>query len=329
MSITTGVTQDHLHRSEVWSANIKEVLEDSLSGMGYVNWLTDFPDGDAFNIPSIGEATVRDYQEDTAIVYDSLDTGEFNFSITEYKSAATYITKKARQDAYYAARLEAKFVPSQTRALEEVLESDIWDLAGTGGAQGGGQTVGGANTINGADHRIFADATSGANNSAVKAADFAQALFALKKANVPDASLVAIVDPNVEATINQLITITGSTVSQNQRWESIVETGVANGPKFVFNLYGFDVYTSNYLAKSTTAESTVSNPVTNVLFSAADREILPFVGAWRQMPEVESEYNKDKQREEYLVTSRYGLKVYRPENLVTIISDGTTNVFTA
>ena len=49
--------------------------------------------------------------------------------------------------------------------------------------------------------------------------------------------------------------------------------------------------------------------------------VLPFVGAWRQMPTVESEYNKDRQREEYLTTARYGLKLFRPENLVVVGSD--------
>ena len=49
--------------------------------------------------------------------------------------------------------------------------------------------------------------------------------------------------------------------------------------------------------------------------------VLPFVGAWRQMPQVDSEYNKDFQREEYVTTARYGVKLYRPENLVCVLTD--------
>jgi hypothetical protein len=45
------------------------------------------------------------------------------------------------------------------------------------------------------------------------------------------------------------------------------------------------------------------------------------MGAWRQMPKVDGEWNKDFQREEYVTTARYGLKVYRPENLVVVITD--------
>ena len=55
-------------------------------------------------------------------------------------------------------------------------------------------------------------------------------------------------------------------------------------------------------------------------FGTADCD---WVGAWRQMPKVDGEFNKDFQREEYVTTARYGVKIYRPENLVTILSDPT------
>ena len=68
--------------------------------------------------------------------------------------------------------------------------------------------------------------------------------------------------------------------------------------------------------------TSATNSVTNVFFSVGgEQDLTPFIGAWRQMPIVDSEWNKDKQREEYVVTSRYGLKLYRPENLFTILSD--------
>ncbi len=37
---------DHLIRSNLWSSQIKEVLEDELIGTKYVDMITDFPDGD-------------------------------------------------------------------------------------------------------------------------------------------------------------------------------------------------------------------------------------------------------------------------------------------
>lgn len=165
MAETTG-NGAILTRSEVWSTQLKEVLQDELGAQGWVNWLSEFPDGDQFTIPSIGESTVRDYVEDTNVVYDSLDKGEFAFTITEYLSSAHYITKKARQDLFYASQLEAAFVPSQARALAEKLETDILALA-AGGASGG-QTADATNAINGAEHRFIGTGT----NETMAVADF-------------------------------------------------------------------------------------------------------------------------------------------------------------
>lgn len=320
MSHTTANTAQ-LRRSEVWSAQLKDVLEDELSGTGYVNWLTEFPDGDQFTMPSIGEATVRDYTENTPVVYDALDTGEFTFTINKYKSSATYITKKALQDGFYMAQLTASFVPKQSRALMEVLESDIFALAAAGAS--GGQTAADLNLINTAAHRFVASGTS----QVMTVTDFARALHGLKKANVPDSNLIAVVDPSVEFTMNTQTNLVN--VSNNPRWEGIVADGIGSGMSFVKNIYGFDVYTSNYLADAGAAQDgaetidsvAATNGKCNLFFSAAASDILPFMGAWRQMPEVDGEYNKDFQREEHVTTARYGLKVFRPENLIVVVSD--------
>lgn len=132
-------------------------------------------------------------------------------------------------------------------------------------------------------------------------------------------NLVAIVDPSVEYTLNTLSNLTN--VSNNPRWEGVITTGLASGMKFVKNIYGFDVYTSNYLADANeTITLTTAAGKANMFFSAAG-DVLPFVGAWRQMPKVDSEYNKDMQRDEYVTTARYGVKLFRPENLVCVLTD--------
>jgi hypothetical protein len=124
-----------------------------------------------------------------------------------------------------------------------------------------------------------------------------------------------------------------TTVANNPKWEGIVSTGIATGMNFIANIYGFDVYTSNYLkdttdgALNTAADAAVNfssvNGKANLFFSA-DQAATPFVGAWRQSPEVDTEYNKDFQRQEFVTTARYGVKLYRPENMVRVISK--TNV---
>jgi hypothetical protein len=252
---------------------------------------------------------VRDYIEDTAVKYDAMDTGEFQFQITEYLQSGTYITQKMKQDAFYMNQLVSSFVPKQARALQVRLEQDILGLS----AQ---QTAGNANTINGASHRFVASGT----NEVIAATDFAKARFALKKANVPDTNLIAIVDPSVEYTLNTLTNLVN--MSNNPQWEGIVSSGIATGMKFIKNIYGFDVYTSNYLADAneTIGAKTTAAGKANMFFSAAG-DVLPFIGAWRQMPKVDSEFNKDYQRDEYVTTARYGVKLYRPENLVCVLSD--------
>jgi hypothetical protein len=301
-----------MKRAEVWSSELTEILRDELQGMKYVNWLDQFPDGDTFKIPSLGDATINNYSEDTAVTYNALDDAQFTFAITEYLQAGNYLTRKAEQDVFYSNQVLSQFVPLQERALMERLESDIM-------ARQGDQTSGNANLINGAAHRMIG---SGSGN-AIGVADFAKALHSLKKGKVPQRNLVAIVDPSVEYELNTLSQLTN--VSNNPKWEGIVNTGIATGMSFVANIYGFDVYTSNYLsdiASETIGATTVTNGKANMFFSA-ESSVLPFVGAWRQMPTVDTEFNKDFQRTEFVTTARYGVKLYRPENLVTVISEPT------
>lgn len=310
MAGNTTVSAHLLIRSEIWSKELKEILLDELMATKYVYWLSEFPDGDTFTIPSIGGIDVDDYEEDQDVVYRPMDTGEFQFQITEYLSSGTYITRKAEQDMFYANQLISRFVPEQERAIMARLEGDILGLQSK-------QTAGDTNNINGAKHRFVATGT----NNTISVEDFARALYALKKANVPQTNLVAIVDPSVEYTLNTQTNIVN--VSNNPRWEGIVSDGIASGMRFVKNVYGFDVWTSNYLdtISSETLEGTnINGYVANLFFSAAPG-VQPFIGAWRQEPQVDAEFNKDKQRTEFVTTARYGVALYRPENLVVVPSN--------
>lgn len=50
MSGFSTSNNEHLIRSNLWSSQIKEVLEDELFATKYVDWIADFPDGDTVNI---------------------------------------------------------------------------------------------------------------------------------------------------------------------------------------------------------------------------------------------------------------------------------------
>jgi len=313
---TTG-SNEHLIRSNIWSTEIKEVLEDELFAMSYVDFITDFPDGDTLNIPSIGQHEVMDYAEGQAIKYTAMDTGNFTFTINKYKSSATYITEKMKQDSFYMSRLVSSFTPKQHRAIMKAMEVDVLAIGPDG------QTASNPNVINGADHRFVANGT----NEVMAVKDFALAKYALRKANVPMTNLVAIVDPSVEYTLSTLTNLTN--VSNNKAWEGIVRDGMSTGMRFLMNIYGFDVWVSDNLKTSVNetingtnsgGSKTSAAGVANLFFSA-DSGVQPFVGSLRQPPKVDSEYNKDHQRDEYVTTARYGFKLFRPENLVTVVSD--------
>ncbi len=305
-------TNEHLIRSNLWSTELKEVLEDKLIGMQWVDWISDFPDGDTINIPSMGQAEVLNYVEGEAVRYTAMDTGNFTFTISKYKSSATWITNKMKQDSFYTARLVSAFVPKQSRALGKAMEVDMLAVGPLG------QTASNTNAINGASHRYV----GAGSNETIAITDFAKAKFALDKANVPEVNRVAVVDPSAEYTLNTLTNLVN--VSNNPRWEGIITTGLAGGMQFIRNIYGFDVYVSNNLYTNTTSETiggvTAAAGVNNLFFSAAP-EVLPIVGAVRQAPKVDSEYNKDFQREEYVTTCRYDFKLYRPENMVVVVTD--------
>lgn len=307
---------ENLVRAELWSAELKDVLQEQLMGTRYVRMLNGFPDGNQFTIPSVGELPMRETAELTPVVYDAMDTGEFNFTIDRYVESATYITDKAKQDSYYAQQLIGMFPTKMRRALDENLETSVFSLANT-------QTANNLNTINGAAHRFVA---SGSSNTVLSLDDFAKAKFALDKAQA-GGSRVAIIDPSQEYVFNQLVG--AQAFINNPQFGGIVNGGFVNevtGMRFVKNIFGFDVYVSNFLATPTdTAINSVNvptSPVTNIFMSVGG-DLTPFVGAYRQMPRVEYERNKDLRRDEYVMNARFGLKLYRPECLVSVISKST------
>ena len=307
---------DHLIRSNLWSAELKDILEFDLMGMKYVKMVTDFPDGDTLNIPSIGQAEVQDYSEGQAVKYTSMDTGNFTFTINKYKQSGTYITEKMKQDTYYLSQLVSSFVPKQRRAIMAAVENDVMAIGPDG------QTASNPNTINSAPHRFIGSGT----NETIAIKDFALARYALQQAAVPLTNLVAIVDPSVEYALSQTANAV-NVINPNRHWENVIVDGMTTGMRFYFNIFGFDVYVSQFLKTGVNetitawgSARTSAAGVGNLFFSAAP-DVLPFIGLVRQPVKVDSEYNKDYQREEYVTTMRYGFKLYRPENFVCIVTD--------
>lgn len=305
-------TNQYLVRTNLYSREMKQLLLDDLNAMKFVRVLQDFPDGYTFNIPSLGEAHTADFNEGMAIKYNQMDQGNFQFSFDQYKYTANAISEKFKRDSFWSSDVVAAFPTRQHRAIMEGVESRIFAVANSG------QTASNLNAINGASHRWVAAGTS----QAITYADFAKAQNSLFRANVPLNNLCAVVDPSVAYTLMTQANIV-NLLSPQAMAPKIIADGAMSGFKFMFNVFGFDVYMSNYLpavGSETINSVSVTNGVANYFFSATPGDTLPWVGAFRQMPTVYSSFNKDLQQTEYATFTEYGFKLYRPENLITILT---------
>ncbi len=313
---------DHMHRNEVFNTMLKQVLRDDLFAEQWVNYIGDFTDGSNYKINSVGELAVDQMAEGTSLQVRQPDSGQFVFNINEFPGIKTAFSDVFLEDDFMANQVLQTLPDRMTRAMEEYLETRVLRLQRE-------QTNDDANSINGAQHRFTAN---GATRQ-ITLNDLAYVNYVLKKASVNRGAMIGIVDPSFEFNVN-----VGSqvTTADNPQYRGIIDSGIGTGFRFLRNIYGIDLYTSNYLDTEDAAETaladyagnttaTVAADVANVFFSAADRETLPFIGAWRRRPVIKSWRDEDKETEYHQVSSRFGLALYRPENLVTCMSSTVLN----
>ena len=309
----TVLTNEHLIRANLYSREITRPFMDDLFAMRFVRTITDFPDGTTLNIPRLGRAETADFAEGQAIKYNKFDTGNFTFTIDQYKYSANAISNKFKRDSFWSAEVQAAFAPEQHLAIMRGFETRVFNRANAS------QTASSQNILNNAQHRWVGSGTS----QVMALKDFFLAEYALRKANVPMRNLVAVVDPSVAYAIESLTNVQ-TLLSPVPKWNMIASEGLVTGFQFRFSIGGFDVYVSNYLqqgiAETINAKS-VTTGVANLFFSAEPGQTTPFIAAFRQMPTVESEYNKDLQQTEFLTICEYGVAVYRPENLCVVLTD--------
>lgn len=311
---TVASDQGHMIRANIYSRQLRELLLDDLFAMGkMVKVLTEFPDGTTFNIPSLGEAETSDFVEGQAVKYSRMDTGNFTFSFDTYVYSANSISEKFKRDSYWSADVVSSFVPRQHRAIMERVEADILRK----GPQG--QTSSNLNTINTADHRWIGSGPA----ESIAIEDFYRADYALTKAQVPLTSKIAILDPSTAFSL-QTQTNAINLLSPMPMYEDILKNNLMTGFRFRYNFAGYDCYVSNYLLSGLTDSidgRSVTSGVANLFFSGAPGDTLPIIGGFRQQPTVYSEFNKDLQQDEYLTITEWGFKLYRPENMVVVITD--------
>lgn len=323
MSQTTVNTQAFIEAQQYSNFILSNLHDGLLPGQFYRN-VSDFPHGTTLNIKVVGAATIQDVEEDKAITYNPIDTSTITMAITDYIGDAWYVTDKLRQDGSQIEQLMAMRAQESTRAIQEDFESKFLYNAGILA-----QTASNGNAINGINHRWVADASND-NSYKMGLSDFVDMKLAFDKANVPQAGRIALVDPVVEATLNKLA---GTfSVDRNPQFQAVLEQGFVREHKFLFNLFGWDIWTSNRLPRIAAPETITHNGVSdtapagsvaNIFMNVLDDSTKPIMGCWRQLPSVEGERNKDLARDEFVTRARFGFGRQRPETLGVILTSAT------
>lgn len=295
--------------AEQYSAFILRNLHDGmLPGLMYRN-VSDFGSGSTLHIKTVGTVTIQDGAEEVPFDYTPIESGEITFTITDYVGDAWYVTDELREDGSQVEALMAARSQESTRAIQEVFETRYLRKCNTS------QTNAAANTINGFAHRI----ASAETNNVIALSHFIKMKLAFDKASVPMAGRIAIVDPVCAATLDGLVSI-GRDVTEFGK--NILQNGWDRDHQFLMNLYGWNIITSNRLDKGTFSDGTtsVSNGVANVFMCVADDNTKPIMAAWRRMPKVEGERNKDLRRDEFVTSARWGFGTQRVDTLGILIT---------
>lgn len=304
--------------AQQYSKFILENLHTVLLPQQFSRNVSDFGSGTTLNIKTVGTATLQEVEENTPLIYNPIETGNVQMSITDYVGDAWFVTDVLRQDGSQIEQLMAMRAMEATRAIAQNYETRFLSVCNSA------QTAANPNNVNGFAHRFLASGT----NEQMTENDLISMSLAFTKANVPMAGRIAIVDPVVAATFQKLTTLTTDTsFNRSPIFQKILESGFANEHNFVMNMHGWSIWTSNLLpdvAASTDidgTESVTNAGKANIFMSILDDNLKPIMSAWRQQPKVESERNKDFQRDEFLTTARYGLGAQRRDTLGVIVTD--------
>jgi hypothetical protein len=323
--LTTNTTA--FIEAQQYSQFILDNLHDYLLPEGMSRDVSDFGSGTTLNIKTVGTVTLQDAAEDTPLVFNPIDTGTITLSITDYIGDAWRVSDDLREDGSQVDTLMAMRAMESTRALGENHESRFLSVANLA------QTNANVNLINSRPHRWIGGG-AGVTTRVMSMSDFIAMKLAFDKANAPAGGRIAIVDPIVEATINSLTNLVN--VSNNPQFEGIITDGFARDHKFVRNIFGFDIYTSNYLPLKTATEAVNASTyglanttaavgdVANIFMCVADDSCKPIMHAWRRQPQTEGWRDPEGRGDKFQVTSRFGLGAQRVDTLGVVLTSAST-----
>lgn len=309
--------------AQQYSQFILDNLHDYLLPDGMWRDVSDFGSGTTLNIKTVGTVTIQDAQEDVPLVFNPIDTSTITLTITDYVGDAWKVTDDLREDGSQIDTLMAMRAVESTRALGEYHESRFLSVANAA------QTNANVNTVNGRPHRWIGGG-SGVTTRTMSISDFIAMKAAFDKANVPASGRIAIVDPLVEATLNSIPNLINA--SNNPMFEGIVNEGFASNHKFVKNIMGFDIWTSNSLPVKTATEALNASSyglanttasvgdVVNLFMCVSDDSVKPIMHAWRRNPQTAGWRDEELRADNFQVTSRFGFGAQRLDTLGAVIT---------
>lgn len=301
--------------AEQYSSFILMNLHDGLLPESFYRNVSDFGSGDTLHIKTVGTVTLQEAAEDTPLIYNPIETGEITMRLTDYVGDAWYVTDDLREDGTNIDMLMAQRSVESTRAFQENFETRFLETIPLA------MQASSPYNVNGFPHKIVsADA-----NGVATLDHFLAMRLAFDKANVPAEGRVAIVDPIVEATLSGLVTLTSDITA----WpKEILENGLARGQRFVTQIYGWNIITSNrlYVGSANDGTTTIADAVWNLFMNVSDDQTKPVMYALRRAPKAEGERNKDRARDEFVVRSRYGLGVQRLDTAAVLATHRTNRV---
>ncbi len=310
MQVTTNTRA--FIESEQYSSFILMNLHDGMLPEAMYRNVSDFGSGDTLHIKTVGSVTIQEAAEDTPLDYNPIETGEITMKITDYVGDAWYVTDDLREDGTDIPMLMAQRSAESTRAIQEHVETRFLATANEI------QTDGDANDINGFAHRVASTET----NNVFSTDGLIAGRLAFNKANVPAEGRVMIVDPVAEATLSKLTQITHDVSPFGQK---ILEQGMARGQQFIMRLFGWDIITSNRLPTGDFSDGTtaITGAVANIGMCVLDDQTKPVMMAWRRMPKVEGERNKDRARDEFVTRARFGFGGQRQDTLFIYLTSAS------
>ena len=105
--------------AQQYSQFILDNLPDVLLPEGFYRDVSDFGSGTTLNIKTVGTVTLQDAAEDVPLVFNPIDTGTINLTITDYLGDAWRVSDDLREDGSQIDTLMGMRAMESTRAFGE------------------------------------------------------------------------------------------------------------------------------------------------------------------------------------------------------------------